>query len=548
MLGALRVAWLVLGVGTLSALGLAVTTDVDRWRHDQYSKQTRRARELDARLNEEVAKSRLGIVTHYDDLVRTDDQIRVVQDELDRIPDYVGEGHRSEIERRLERYAATLDEKRDLVETFKSEQAILRNSLRAFPRSSDRLLARIERTPDTHRLHEAVESLQHDVMRLALAPSRKLASQTRCDLRAFDDEPKGAEEGCSVERAEVPPSLSRPVDTVLTHARIIIERRKSTEDLVADIMTLPGSERAGAVADAYEAAYRDAEQSSRTRWGVFLALGAALLMLGAAYIIVRLQTSAAKLRETTGKLSDALDALAQERDREKELADLKSRFVSMTSHEFRTPLSVILSSSEMLEAYGQRWPEEKRAMHLHRVQDAAQKMSRMLDGVLLIGRAEAGMLHLNAEPTDVGAFCDGVVEELRAEIGADRELRAIRDLPDREVSLDQKLLRHVLLNLLSNAFKYSPDDSVVTLEVGHDDEAIRIEVSDEGIGIPEEERERLFEAFHRCSNASGIAGNGLGLAVVQRSLEVQGGSVEVDSTVGEGTTFRVRVPFVEDES
>ncbi|MFW5920696.1 MAG: DAHL domain-containing protein, partial [Polyangiales bacterium] len=279
MLGALRIAWVVLGLGAISALGVAVSTNVDGRRHDEYSDHTRSVRELDARLNEEVAKSRLGIVTHYDDLVRTDDRLRFVQRELGEIPDYVAEEDRRTIARRLERFAGTLDDKRDLVESFKTEQAILRNSLRAFPRGADRLLDRVEDTPDTGALHDALEKLRHDVMRLALAPSRELALQTRCDLRALgDDAQDGRGQSCSAERVEVPASLSPALDTVLSHARIIIERRKSTEDLVAEIMTLPGSERSRAVADAYDDAYRAAEESSRARWAVFLALGAALLM------------------------------------------------------------------------------------------------------------------------------------------------------------------------------------------------------------------------------------------------------------------------------
>ena len=245
-------------------------------------------------------------------------------------------------------------------------------------------------------------------------------------------------------------------------------------------------------------------------------------------------------------LESALETLAHERDREVELANLKSRFVSMTSHEFRTPLSVILSSAELLEAYGPRWDESKKQTHLERIQEASKKMSQMLDGVLLIGRAESGMLQANPRRLRPKELAATVVEEVCLAAGKDRRLEYRERGGSEAMWLDENLLRHVLTNLLTNAFKYSPVGSTVSFVVQQEPDGVVFEVADEGIGIPEGELDHLFEAFHRCSNASAIPGTGLGLAVVKKSVDVHQGTIEVESRVGSGTRFAVRLPELEE--
>jgi signal transduction histidine kinase len=300
------------------------------------------------------------------------------------------------------------------------------------------------------------------------------------------------------------------------------------------------------------AGYARAQEAARERarfWLIFSFLCAmAALAAGTGYIIARLQISARELRITTGKLEQALAALRRERDRDLEIANLKSRFVSMTSHEFRTPLSVILSSAELVAEYGERWSRERRAEHLGRIQEAARSMSRMLDGVLLVGRAEAGMLELRPAPLRLGDLCAAVLREVRETAGPERPVEFACETTDAEVWMDEKLLRHVLVNLLSNAFKYSPAESSIHFGVQTNERGATFAVKDEGIGIPAEEQALLFEAFHRCSNAGDIPGTGLGLAVVKKSLEAHQGTIEVESKLGKGTRFVVRVPFLDQEA
>lgn len=233
-------------------------------------------------------------------------------------------------------------------------------------------------------------------------------------------------------------------------------------------------------------------------------------------------------------------------EKQKELNYLKSRFVSMTSHEFRTPLATILSSAELLKYYGERLPKEERAGLVDAVENAVRRMTRMMDDVLVIGKAEADRLECNPAPIDVRDFCATVIREtVRAEEAEGRRgERIVLDMPADEVhaSLDEKLARFILGNLLSNGLKYSPDGGKVTLEVRAEPGQLRLTVTDGGIGIPAEDIPHLFEPFHRAKNVGTLPGTGLGLAIVKKAVDLHRGSIEVSSTLGAGTRFVVTLP------
>lgn len=235
---------------------------------------------------------------------------------------------------------------------------------------------------------------------------------------------------------------------------------------------------------------------------------------------------------------DTRRALAQQ----KELNELRTRFVSMTSHEFRTPLASIQSSQELLGHYGNRMSEDEKAELLGTIATAVQRMTHMLDRMLLIGKAQAHMLDFDPQPTDLAALCQNLVEEAHlqhpnstARIGLDVSTDA------RHSHCDTKLLRHVFSNLLSNALKYSPQGGEIRFTVCREGAQTVFTVSDQGIGIPPAEVPHLFESFHRASNVGAIAGTGLGLAIVKSSVELHRGQIEVDSQPGQGTRFTVRL-------
>jgi two-component system sensor histidine kinase/response regulator len=233
--------------------------------------------------------------------------------------------------------------------------------------------------------------------------------------------------------------------------------------------------------------------------------------------------------------------------REKELSDLKSRIVSMVSHEYRNPLTAILSSAELLEYYGNQWNEEKKLEHLHRIQAAVQHLSDLVGDMLCISQAEAGKLTFKPAPLDLEAFCMHLVTEAQLTAGPQHQIIFVchhspeSTLP--RAALDEKLLRQILSNLLSNAIKYSPNGGSVRLELTWENDAAIFRISDSGIGIPPADLGKLFNSFSRGSNVGTLPGTGLGLAIVKRCVDLHGGKIALDSEVGAGTAVTVTLPL-----
>ncbi len=228
-------------------------------------------------------------------------------------------------------------------------------------------------------------------------------------------------------------------------------------------------------------------------------------------------------------------------EKEKELGELKSRFVTMASHEFRTPLATILSSAELIQHYSHKWGEEKKLVHLQRIQLAVKHMTGLLNDVLLIGKAEAGKLECNLTLLDLVQFCRDLVEEMQISTSTHTiDFRIQGQCSD--TYMDEKLLRHILSNLLSNAIKYSPQGGTVRFSLNCELADMIFEVQDEGIGIPASDQMQLFDSFHRASNVGTISGTGLGLSIVKKSVDLHGGTIVVKSQVGSGTTFTVKLP------
>jgi PAS domain S-box-containing protein len=243
-------------------------------------------------------------------------------------------------------------------------------------------------------------------------------------------------------------------------------------------------------------------------------------------------------------------------ERERELSELRSGFVSLVSHEFRTPLTAIQSSAELLERYKHKLSDEKKQNHHRRIQNAVQRMTQLLEDVLTIGKAEAGKLKFTPSPMDLVAFCHDLVESLQISAKPQHKINFVAVGDGSDAQMDEKLLAHILTNLLSNAIKYSPDGGMVQFDLicnrlwrcplggATSDRSWAIfRIQDSGIGIPPEDVEHLFESFGRASNVGAIPGTGLGLAIVKKCVDLHGGQITVESEIGAGTTFTVTLPL-----
>ena len=230
-----------------------------------------------------------------------------------------------------------------------------------------------------------------------------------------------------------------------------------------------------------------------------------------------------------------------------ELNNLKSTFVSMTTHEFRTPLATILSAHEILHNFHERLTPAERSETLQTIESAVRRMAEMLEQVLILGKAEAKLLDFKPRHINLAALCFQLRDEALAGLNDANNAQAGRlsvelDLVDGTALVDEKLLRHIFGNLLSNAIKYSPGGKSANFRIQRDQAGLVFVVQDQGIGIPAEELPNLFGNFHRASNVGDIPGTGLGLSIVQRAVECHGGTIAVQSELGQGSRFTVRIP------
>jgi signal transduction histidine kinase len=251
----------------------------------------------------------------------------------------------------------------------------------------------------------------------------------------------------------------------------------------------------------------------------------------------------ARVAERTAELAAAKDELDRALVQERELGELKTRFVSMVSHEFRTPLGVTMSAVELLRHFGDRITPEKR-IELHEdIHSSTLQMSGLMEQVLLLGRAEAGKLAWQPATLDLPELCQKLSDEMRSSTSQRCPLNFTSEGEFDGAIMDPMMLRHILSNLLSNAVKYSPEGSTVDFRLRREGNDAVFIVADHGIGIPKADQERLFQVFHRASNVGDIQGTGLGLLLAKRCVDLHRGSIALQSKEGAGTTFTVRLPL-----
>jgi PAS domain S-box-containing protein len=248
-------------------------------------------------------------------------------------------------------------------------------------------------------------------------------------------------------------------------------------------------------------------------------------------------------RDITGR--KRLDEIRMALERERELSVLKTRFFSMASHEFRTPLSTALVAAQLLENCQDEWDNSsKRLRNLQRIQLSVKNMVQILDDILTINRAETGKLEFNPKLLDLEEFCSDFVEEMRLSTDERHTLSFVCQGKAVPASVDERLLRSILSNLLLNAIKYSPEGGNVHLSLEFKSDTVILQVKDRGIGIPLADQKQLFEPFHRGKNVKSIPGTGLGLVVVKKCVDLHQGHINITSEIGIGTTCAIALPLL----
>jgi len=251
----------------------------------------------------------------------------------------------------------------------------------------------------------------------------------------------------------------------------------------------------------------------------------------------RTQELATAIQKVEQSQAEVMRALKKER----ELNNMKSQFVTIASHEFRTPLATILSSASLIGRYAKTEEEDKRQKHVQRIKSGVTNLTEILNDFLSIGKLEEGRIHLVPVSVDLQIFTQGLIEEIRGLCKDDQHI-AFSYEKESETWIDTQLLRNILFNLLSNAIKYSEAGTLISLKMRSDDKIISIEIKDQGIGIPERDHGHIFERFFRAHNAGTAQGTGLGLNIVQNYVALMKGNISFSSDLGKGTTFYVDLP------
>ncbi|TAL63297.1 MAG: PAS domain-containing sensor histidine kinase [Bacteroidetes bacterium] len=247
-----------------------------------------------------------------------------------------------------------------------------------------------------------------------------------------------------------------------------------------------------------------------------------------------LEEAISELNQTKEELNDALQ-------KEKELNDLKSRFVSMASHEFRTPLATILSSLSLATKYSEKGDKENQAKHINRIKTSIGNLTDILNDFLSISKFEEGKISASPEKLNIKEFVSELLKEVQSIVKTGQNLDYTHSGYAETVS-DKKFLRHILLNLLSNAIKFSPEGKSIVLKTEVNKSHFIFSVKDSGIGISEEDQKHLFERFFRAHNATNIQGTGLGLNIVSKYVEMLDGTIDFKSALAKGTTFTIHLP------
>jgi signal transduction histidine kinase len=239
-----------------------------------------------------------------------------------------------------------------------------------------------------------------------------------------------------------------------------------------------------------------------------------------------------QMREIEAKDQELLIAL----DKEKQLNELKSRFVSLASHEFRTPLSAILSSTFLISKYAQSGDLQQQEKHLKKISTSVNLLTDILNDFLSVGKIEEGRVEVRRVIFNICDYLKNIVEEMNSLLKHKQEIRYLHE-GEPEIELDPSLLRHIITNLISNAIKFSPEESSIYIDTKYESGSLVLKVKDHGMGIPPEDQPQLFGRFFRAANVTYIQGTGLGLHIIGKYVELMGGNITVESELNKGTTF-----------
>ena len=248
------------------------------------------------------------------------------------------------------------------------------------------------------------------------------------------------------------------------------------------------------------------------------------------------------LKEALQKLERSQLELSEALDKEKQLSEIKGRFVSMASHEFRTPLSTVLSSASLLSKYTTTEEQDKRNRHVEKIKNSVKHLNDILEDFLSLGKLNEGKVEVQNTKFDLKAFMEDTIDEMKGLLKKDQYF-IFQHEGTNTVCSDRKLLKNIIFNLTTNAIKFSDEGAPLELRSKITNDTMQVTIKDKGIGISEDDLGHLYSSFYRGRNAMNIQGTGLGLHIVKRYVELLSGTIELKSKLGEGSTFCITIPI-----
>jgi PAS domain S-box-containing protein len=255
-----------------------------------------------------------------------------------------------------------------------------------------------------------------------------------------------------------------------------------------------------------------------------------------------LNNSVAKLEQEVIERKKAEEEARKSLEKERELNELKSKFVSIASHEFRTPLSAVLSSAALIQQYKEKKDYDKQDKHILRIKSSVNHLTQILNDFLSLGKLEEGKIDVNFEVIELEEFLEEIREEVSSFLKAEQKVNVTCPVDISKVQTDSRILRNILFNLISNASKYSDAGTTIHIDCERNNQRIIISIRDEGMGIPKEDQKHLFDRFYRASNAGNVQGTGLGLNIVKRYVDLIEGEISFESEPEKGSTFSISIP------
>lgn len=255
-----------------------------------------------------------------------------------------------------------------------------------------------------------------------------------------------------------------------------------------------------------------------------------------------LNNTITKLEEEVVERKKAEEEARKSLERERELNELKTKFVSIASHEFRTPLSTVMSSAALIQQYKDKNDLEKVDKHVLRIKSSVNHLTQILNDFLSLGKLEEGKVDIKPETIEINDFLHEIIEEVQSFLKEGQKLEIHCPTEIKQIETDPRILRNIMFNLISNASKYSDAGKTIDIDCVRENGKVLFGIRDHGIGIPKEDQKHLFDRFYRASNAGQIQGTGLGLNIVKRYAELLGGEISFKSDYGKGSTFYISIP------